>query len=140
MKNDDSLKLREKYHIMEDWFVPILDQLEKVKLDEYPDSIFWVNENNKKIYMQYNKKTKRLYVDYNRIWSYFYKNYSHDYMEVRKLIQGLVGEHLNLWGISIIPTRLRFHSGGGRTSKFMGNNTVIKFPVRFVGGIIPKIM
>ena len=100
MKNDDSLKLREKYHIMEDWFVPLLNQLEKVKLDEYPDSIFWVNKNNKETYMQYNKKTKNLYVDYNKIWSYFYKNYSHSYMEVRKLIQGLVGEHLNLWGIT----------------------------------------
>ena len=100
MKNDDSLKLREKYHIMEDWFVPILDQLEKVKLDKYPDIIFWVNENNKEIYMKYNKKAKELYVNNDRIWSYFKSNYSHNYMEIRKLIQGLVGEHLNLWGIT----------------------------------------
>ena len=107
MKNDDSLKLREKYHIMEDWFVPILDQLEKVKLDEYPDSIFWVNENNK-VYMEHDQKNKWLWVDYDEIWSYFYKNYSHSYMEVSKLIQGLVGEHLNLWGITPSYFHYRF--------------------------------
>ena len=129
MKNDDSLKLREKYHIMEDWFVPLLNQLEKVKLDEYPDSIFWANENNKETYMQYNKKTKRLYVDYNRIWSYFYKNYSHDYKEIRKLIQGLVGEHLNLWGIALIPTRLRFHSGVEEHLNLWGITPLLNFPL-----------
>ena len=98
-EEDNSLKLREKYHIMEDWFVPLLNQLTEKTSDNYPGSIFWVNENNK-VYMEHDQKNKWLWVDYDEIWSYFYKNYSHNYKEISKLIQGLVGEHLNLWGIT----------------------------------------
>ena len=95
-EEDNSLKLREKYHIMEDWFVPILDQLTEKTYDNYPGSIFYVDKNNK-VYMEHDQKNKGLWVDYDKIWSYFYKNYSYNYKEVRKLIQGLVGEHLGLW-------------------------------------------
>ena len=91
---DNSLKLREKYAKMEDWFVPILNQLTE-KTD--PNSIFYVNINNNEVYMEYDKKTKYLWVNYIKIWSYFYKNYSSNHEEIRKLMKGLVGEHLSLW-------------------------------------------
>lgn len=96
------LKLKGK---MEDWFIiNISNKMIKKPNPKYPYSIFYVDKNTGYIYMEYNKKNGYLGVDYDKIFSYFEANYSDNYVEIKELIKGLVGEDLNLWDVAPVET------------------------------------
>ena len=101
--------LRRKWKVG-DYFFKILDNLKEKKSDKYPESIFYVDKNTEEVYMEHDKKYGDLWIDYDKIWSFFESNYSINHEEIRDLMKELVGEHMNLWGVTPATHRLHYYS------------------------------
>ena len=81
--------LNKKYHP---------DQLEVIKLSDYPNSIFYRKDGQ--VIMEINKKTKYFYVDYDTIWSFFEKVFSMEDGEIQRLMKTWLEETFNLKGFT----------------------------------------
>ena len=87
-----------EYSPAEQWFLDQITDLEEVRSNKYPESIFY--KKNGEVLFEYNQKTNYFWVHYSKIWLFFESNYGLNYQEIRDLIRGVVEEHLNLGGVT----------------------------------------
>jgi hypothetical protein len=80
------------------WFIDFIKDLEEVKSDKYPNSIFF-KKNGEVVFKQ---DTKYMYLEcnYNEIWSVFENKFSFEYDDIQSLIMNVVEEHLNWRGVT----------------------------------------
>ena len=71
-----------------------LDQLEIVKSEKYPNSIFF--KKNGEVVMEQDKKNKDFLFDYDEIWSFFESFFGIEYSEIQQLMEVWLEETLNL--------------------------------------------
>ena len=97
----NSLKAyREEYHQSRKEFVAkqflsgLFRQFEAKKIEEYPDYIFYVVNNQ--TFVEYNTKDKYFCYSYYKIYSVLKSEFGLNEQKINELIQGMVDEHLKL--------------------------------------------
>jgi hypothetical protein len=73
-----------------------LDQLEIVKSEKYPNSIFF--KKNGEVVMEQDKKNKHFLFDYDEIWSFFESFFGMEYQEIQEVLSYWLEETLKLKG------------------------------------------
>lgn len=73
-----------------------LDQLEIVKSEKYPNSIFF--KKNGEVVMEQDKKNKDFLFDYDEIWSFFESFFGMEYQEIQEFLSYWLEETLKLKG------------------------------------------
>ena len=87
---------------MEDDFVKIMkDVIEKTDPRD-PDRIYYVDKNNKKIYMEHDQENEFLWVHHHKLWSFFESKYKLKEEEIQRFFKDMMSEHYNLW--DVIPS------------------------------------
>ena len=84
------------YEAMDDLFIEILCDCYIVKLDEYPDSLFY--KKNDKTIMEQDLKNKDFWFHYNGIWSVFESSFDLNYQQTQDFLRSMLEVHLNLRG------------------------------------------
>ena len=120
-----------------DWFIDKFNSCYSVKHDDFPDSIFWVydeqfirklklckldnknlkiNKINGICLFEQDKKCHNFYCDYNEIWSFLKNNYTDKYDDIQSTIKDILSDNtkLNVY----IPLSL-YHPG----SELLSDNT-----------------
>jgi len=72
------------------------DELEIVKSEEYPDSIFF--KKNGKVVMEQNKKNMNFWFDYDNIWSFFESFFGMKYEKIQEVLNYWLEETFKLEG------------------------------------------
>jgi len=72
------------------------DQLEIVKSEKYPDSIFFMK--NGSVFMEQDKKIKYFYFDYDDIWSFFKSFFGMEHEQIQEVLSYWLEETLKLKG------------------------------------------
>ncbi len=85
---------------MEDDFIDIMRNVIEKRIDNYPNSIFYVDNDTNEIYMKYYQKTKHVYIDYIKLWSKFGSKYHLRYDEVQRFFKDMMSDHYNLRDIT----------------------------------------
>jgi len=76
------------------------DQLEIVKSEKYPNSIFF--KKNGEVVMEQDKKNKDFLFDYDKIWSFFESFFSMEYEQIEEVLSYWLEETLKLKGYTPI--------------------------------------
>ena len=72
------------------------DQLEVVKSEEYPNSVFFKKDGV--VVMEQNKKNKDFYFDYDKIWGFFESFFGMEYEQIREVLRYWLEETFKLEG------------------------------------------
>ena len=80
------------------------DQLEMVKYENNPDSIFF--KKNGVVVMEQEKKISIFLFDYNEIWSFFKEFFGMENQKIREILTKWLEETLKLEGYTPIPGQL----------------------------------
>ena len=81
-----------------------LDQLEIVKSEKYPNSIFF--KKNGEVVMEQDKKNKDFLFDYDKIWSFFESFFGMEYQEIQEVLSYWLEETLKLKGYTPFLIRI----------------------------------
>ena len=76
------------------------DQLEIVKSEKYPNSVFF--RKNGKIVMRQGKESKYFWFDYDEIWSFFKSFFGMQHQEIREVLRYWLEDTLKLEGYTPI--------------------------------------
>jgi len=82
----------------------MLKRLKLVKRDDYPESIFYVNSDDKFI-LEHDDENGRLWVRYNDFWEVLEEKYLLEYIDIQDIIRYMVLIHLKFKS----PTPVRFN-------------------------------
>jgi hypothetical protein len=80
------------------WFIDFIKDLEEVKSEDYPDSIFFKKDGE--VVFEHDLKDNTLWCHYYKIWSVFEDEFGINYVESQLLIKNVVEEHLNWRGLT----------------------------------------
>ena len=88
------------YPIMDLFHTLTKDLVIKIDEKEYPDWIFYFNNDNNNCIFEYNTKNGDFYCDYKLYWTIFYKKFGFNYNIIRNLTKDMVENHFKLKGIT----------------------------------------
>ena len=94
------------------------DELEIVKSEEYPDSIFF--KKNGKVVMEQNKKNMNFWFDYDNIWSFFESFFGMKYEKIQEVLNYWLEETFKLEGYTPLFDDIRFMERLEETFKLEG--------------------
>ena len=80
------------------WFKSLLNSLDQKVYDRYPNSIFYVKDNE--VYMEYDKENGYLWISYDKIWSVFQLKYHMEDLQIQRFIKDMMEEHYKLRGLT----------------------------------------
>ena len=75
-------------------------------IENYPNSIYYVNDNNQDL-MEYDKKTERVYIHYDHIWSKIESLFHLNYGETQSIMKVWAEEDYKLGGVT--PRRIPYN-------------------------------
>jgi hypothetical protein len=84
---------------------------------KYPDSIFYVNSDNK-IFMEYDEKKEYLWIDNDLIWSKLESLFYIDYDDIQLIMKDWLEEHYNLKKVTLHVAETLTHLLLGEHYKF----------------------
>ena len=71
----------------------------KVDFEKYPNFLFWFDKDGKYI-CEYDWKNGDFWFSYRNDWSVFESEFSLNYLETKKFLNGMVEEHFKLKGVT----------------------------------------
>ena len=81
------------------WLNKHFGNLPPKKHKGYPNSVFYVNSDNK-VMMEYNHKNERVYIDYDHIWSKIESLFHLNYDDAQSIMKVWVEEDYKLEGVT----------------------------------------
>ena len=69
------------------------DLVIKTDEKEYPESIFFFNNNDLIFEYSYKSKYRFFYCDYEKYWAIFYKKFKFNYIQVKEITKDMVENH-----------------------------------------------
>jgi len=98
LKIKEQLSSKTKDDEMEDFFLDCLNGCSILIKKEFPDSIFYVKNNE--VWMEYDSKTNIFVLRYDRIWSVFESKFGLDDVVIKSFTKSMVEKHLKLSGVT----------------------------------------
>ena len=96
---DQQKKLKTK----EEMFLELISGIDvnqpMVDFEKYPNFLFWFDKDGKYI-CEYDWKNGHFWFSYRNVWSVFESEFSLNYLETKKFLNGMVEEHFKLKGVT----------------------------------------
>lgn len=104
------IKENDKHMAMINFLDPFLTNLELIVSEEYPDTLFFKQNNEILFEFDYNSENKYFWVDYSKIWVVFETKFGLNYNEIQAFIKYQVEKGIKIGDITPRTNKLRIPS------------------------------